>query len=84
MDVLRVLDTSLGKQLSESAFNIITVVGLALISWEVVNISVERYLTEIDTEGTPRTHRVIERRELRLGGNAWRLAPAARMAAGMS
>ena len=56
VDALRMLDTPLGKQLSESAFSIIAVVGLALIFWEAVNISVEHYLTEINTEGN-----VVER-----------------------
>ena len=56
VDALSWLDTPLGKQLSESAFSIIAVVGLALIFWEAVNISVERYLTKINTEGN-----VVER-----------------------
>ena len=45
------LNTPLGKQLSESVFSILAVVGLALIFWEAVNNSVERYLTKTDTEG---------------------------------
>ncbi len=56
VDVLSMLDTPLGKKLSESAFSIIAVLGLALIFWEAVNISVERYLTKINTEGN-----VVER-----------------------
>ncbi|MCZ6490743.1 MAG: mechanosensitive ion channel, partial [Acidobacteria bacterium] len=56
VDVLDWLDTPLGKPLAASAFSIIAVVVLALIFWEVVNISVERYLTQTHVDGN-----VVER-----------------------
>lgn len=56
VDALGWLDTPLGKQLAESAFSIIAVVVLALISWEAVNAGVERYLTRTDAHGN-----VVER-----------------------
>ena len=51
VDVLGGLDTPLGRQSAESAFSIIAMVVLALIFWEAVNASVERYLTHTDPEG---------------------------------
>jgi small conductance mechanosensitive channel len=56
VDALAWLDTPLGKQLAESAFSIAAVLVLALIFWEAINTGVERYLTQIDTEGN-----VVER-----------------------
>jgi len=56
VDALGWLDTPLGKQLAESAFSIIAVVVVALIFWEVVNISVDRYLRQTDAQGN-----VVER-----------------------
>ena len=56
VDVLGWLDTPMGKPLAASAFSIIAVVVVALIFWEVVNISVERYLTQTHVDGN-----VVER-----------------------
>ena len=51
VDALGWLDTPLGKQLTESAFSIMAVLVLALIFWEAVNTSVERYLNRTDAQG---------------------------------
>ncbi|MHA1152398.1 MAG: mechanosensitive ion channel domain-containing protein [Alphaproteobacteria bacterium] len=51
VDVLGWLGTPLGKQVAESAFSIIAVVVLALVFWEAVNTSVERYLSQTDAQG---------------------------------
>ncbi len=56
VDAVGWLDTPLGTKMSASAFNIIAVIILTLIFWEVVNSSVERYLSKNDAEGN-----VIER-----------------------
>jgi small-conductance mechanosensitive channel len=45
------LDTPLGKTMSESAFNVLTVLIIALIFWEAINSSVENYLIKSDAEG---------------------------------
>jgi len=51
VNVLGWMDTSLGRQLAESAFSITAVVVLALVFWEAVNSGVEHYLTLTDAEG---------------------------------
>ena len=56
VDAFGWLDTPFGKQLAESAFIIFAEVVLALIFWEAINISVERYLCKTDAQGN-----VIER-----------------------
>jgi small conductance mechanosensitive channel len=45
------LDTPLGTRVSESAFDILAVIILALVFWEAVNSSVENYLIKSDAEG---------------------------------
>jgi small-conductance mechanosensitive channel len=51
VDAAAWLETPLGRQMSESAFNILAVIILALIFWEAVNSSVENYLIKSDAEG---------------------------------
>ena len=45
------LDTPLGKKMSQGAFDILAVIILALIFWEAVNSSVEKYLIKSDAQG---------------------------------
>ncbi|MBT3659690.1 MAG: mechanosensitive ion channel [Rhodospirillaceae bacterium] len=51
LDVLGWLSTPLGTRVSESIINILAVVIVALVFWEVVSNSVETYLRKSDGEG---------------------------------
>lgn len=53
------LDTSFGKRMVEGAFSIIAVILFTLVFWEILNSSIERYLSKSDFEGNiiPRSPR---------------------------
>jgi len=51
LDAFGWLDTPMGGQIVQSAVSIAAVVIIALVVWELINASIERYLSETDADG---------------------------------
>ena len=53
VDVLRVLGSDWGRHILSAAINIIVMLVGAVVVWEVLRATIERYLTATDAEGNP-------------------------------
>lgn len=50
-DVLAVVGSEWGRRILSAVINIIIVLGLAVVFWEVIRAAIERYLSAVDSEG---------------------------------
>jgi small conductance mechanosensitive channel len=71
VDVLGWFATTAGKRLLASLVTIMVVLVGAVVAWEIVSLSIERYLTETDAEGRPMPRSARVRTLLPLMRNAF-------------